>query len=54
MKEKSIVNNAYYSDYLNRARARAADVAPRLKSSLQKFYSSHHDLVDRFEYSYLK
>ncbi len=25
--------------------------APRLKSSLQKFYSRHHNLVDRYEIS---
>jgi hypothetical protein len=29
-------------------------VAPRLKSSLQKFYGRHHNLVDQTKYPYLK
>ena len=26
-------------------------ITPKLKSSLQKFYDRHHDLVDRYEIS---
>ena len=48
---------AQYSDCLNRAHLltqklpKQGYVAPRLKSSLQKLYGRHHDLVDRYEIS---
>ena len=44
----------YYSDFLDRARLltnkllNQGFVAPRLKSSLNKFYGRHHDLIDRY------
>ena len=46
-----------YSEFLNRAQLLTKNLlkqgysAPRLKSSLQKFYGHHHDLVDRYEIS---
>ena len=37
-----------YSDFLDRLQLlQQGFAAPRLKSSLQKFYDRHHDLVDR-------
>ena len=48
---------AQYSDFLDRLQLltqkllKQGYVAPRLKSSLQKFYGRHHDLVDRDEIS---
>ena len=52
-----------YSDFLDRTHLltqkllKQGYVAPRLKSSLQKLYGHHHNLVDRYEihlYIYLK
>jgi hypothetical protein len=46
-----------YSDFLVRAQLltqklpKQGYVAPRLKSSLQKLYSRHHNLVERYEIS---
>ena len=52
---------AHYSCFLDRAPLltqellKQGHVAPRLKSSPQKFYGRHHNLVDRYEISiYLK
>ena len=52
---------AQYRDFMERAQPltqkliKQGYVAPRLKSSLQKFYSHHHNLVDHYEkYPYLK
>ena len=48
---------AEYSDFLDRAQLltqnllKQGHVAPRLKSSLQKCYGRHHNLVDRYEIS---
>ena len=48
---------AQYSDFLDRAQLltqkllKQGYVAPRLKSSLLKFYGCHHNLVDRYEIS---
>jgi len=48
---------AQYSDFLDRVQLliqwllKQGYVAPRLKSSLQKFYRRHHSLVDRYEIS---
>ena len=48
---------ALYSDFLDKAQLLPLKlhtqyyVAPRLRSSLQKFHSRHHDLVDRYELS---
>ena len=48
---------AQYNDFLDRAQLLTQKllnqgyVAPRLKSSLRKFYSRHHNLVDRYEIS---
>ena len=47
----------HYSDFLERARLLSHKllsqgyVQPRLKTSLQKFYGRHHELVDRYEVS---
>ena len=44
-----------YSDFLDRAQLltqkllKQGYVAPKLKSSQQKLYGRHHDLVDRYE-----
>jgi hypothetical protein len=46
-----------YSEFLDRAQLRTQKllkedyIAPMLKSSLQKFYGRHHNLVDRYEIS---
>ena len=48
---------AKYSDFLNIAQLLTEEllkqdyVTLRLKSSLEKFYDRHHDLVDRYEIS---
>ena len=48
---------AHYSDFLDRPQQitqklpKQGYVSPRLKSSLQKLYGRHHDLVDRYEIS---
>jgi hypothetical protein len=48
---------AQYSDFLDRVQLLTQKllkqdyVAPRLKSSLQKLYGRHHNLVDRYEIS---
>ena len=46
---------AQYSDFLDWAELltllKQGYIAPRLKSSLQKFYGGHHNLVDRYEIS---
>ena len=48
---------AQYSDFLDKAQLLPLNlhtqcyVAPRLRSSLQKFHNRHHDLVDRYELS---
>ena len=48
---------AQYSDFLDRSQLltqtllKQGYVAPRLKSSIQKFYDRHHNLVDRYKIS---
>ena len=50
-------NCVQYSDFQDRTQLLTQEklkqgyVAPRLKSSLQKFYSSHHNLVDHYKIS---
>ena len=54
---RSSRNCAQYSDFLDRTQLLTQEklkqgyVAPRLKSSLQTFYSSHHNLVDHYKIS---